>query len=431
MAEIRKVVTCACCGDDCHENYALRIYCEICEPGLDICLDCFANSVVVGQHKPFHRYSYRMLHEEQAKFPLLPGNWNSQELFQLLEGLEQFGYGNWDDVSRYVDTKGPNECREAVNSHFVNGPIGSRTYDEIKRGNAVDHTTHKLCAPSDKKVPDIGDVTTNELLMVGWLPSRDEFEVEHCNDAETLVSCLDPGKTAEPEEEVELALKLTHVELYQAKLKERQRRREMAAEYGLIKHFLADQMAKNLSKPKKKDGKGEILEKLKMLAKFQSVSEYDKFVTSMSREKELKSRIKELHRYRKNGVTQHRDGDDFDTERLRRNKLKTEKKRAAEAGLDLPPSIVEHPQGGIDLDNVTNITTLPGYDLLSASEKRLCAMLRLHPNLYTSYKTCLIRDHIQKRRGQIIRAVHPSGLDKAHRKKIFNFLLQAGWISAY
>ena len=51
-------------------SYALRIYCEICEPGLDICLDCFANSVVVGQHKPFHRYrlvDFRKLSERILK----------------------------------------------------------------------------------------------------------------------------------------------------------------------------------------------------------------------------------------------------------------------------------------------------------------------------------------------------------------------------
>ncbi len=30
-------------------------------------------------------------------------------------------YGNWNDVSRFVDTKGPNECRDAVNNFFVDG----------------------------------------------------------------------------------------------------------------------------------------------------------------------------------------------------------------------------------------------------------------------------------------------------------------------
>lgn len=79
--------------------------------------------------------------------------------------------------------------------------------------------------------------------------------------------------------------------------------------------------------------------------------EYEKFYRSIEREKDLKSRIKELHRYRKNGVSRLRDGDEFDVERLRRNKLKAEKKRAMEAGLDLPP-FLWNIQGGIDLDAV-------------------------------------------------------------------------------
>lgn len=66
-----------------------------------------------------------------------------------------------------------------------------------------------------EKVPEVGDLSMNELLMVGWLPNRDEFEVEHCNDAETLVSCLDPGRLTRRRMMLK-SLKLAHVELYQA-----------------------------------------------------------------------------------------------------------------------------------------------------------------------------------------------------------------------
>ena len=49
------------------------------------------------------------------------GDWNAEELMQLLEGLEQFGYGNWTDVACFVDTKNAYECRTAANQYFVNG----------------------------------------------------------------------------------------------------------------------------------------------------------------------------------------------------------------------------------------------------------------------------------------------------------------------
>ena len=54
----------------------------------------------------------------------------------------------------------------------------------------------------------------------------------------------------------------------------------------------------------------------------------------------------------------------------------------------------------VDLDNISSIVNLPGYDVLSLNEKRLCTSLRLHPKLYISYKTCLLRDHLQKKKGQ-------------------------------
>ena len=51
-----------------------------------------------------------------------------------------------------------------------------------------------------------------------------------------------------------------------------------------------------------------------------------------------------------------------------------------------------------DLDSVTSILGLPGYEVLSHNERRLCTSLRLHPSLYISYKTCLLRDHLQKKK---------------------------------
>ena len=233
------------------------------------------------------------------------------------------------------------------------GPIGSRTYEEKNRGNAVDHTPKPAPTAGKKET----DLSINDMLALGWLPNRDEFEVEHCNEAETLVSSLDQGKNDEVEDEVESALKLSQVEMYQAKLKDRERRRQTAADHDLITQFFIEQ---NTYKPKKKDGKPDLLDRLKLVSNFQTVPEHKTFMSNMGREKELKSRIKELNRYRKNGVTRSKDGEEFDLQRLRRNKIKTERKKALEAGIDIPPSLLEHPQGGIDLDTITNISILPG-----------------------------------------------------------------------
>ena len=69
-----------------------------------------------------YHFAYALFRfEECPDGKMLGGDWNLDELVQLLEGLEQFGYGNWTDVACYVDTKNPVECRTAANQYFVNG----------------------------------------------------------------------------------------------------------------------------------------------------------------------------------------------------------------------------------------------------------------------------------------------------------------------
>jgi len=178
-----------------------------------------------------------------------------------------------------------------------------------------------------------------------------------------------------------------------------------------------------------------LLDKFKFVASIQNIDEYKKLIASVSKEKEIKYRIKELQRYRKNGINSLTETECFEAERLKRNKKKSDRKRAQEVGDShsqmLEPSTAKEDIKNVDLDNISSILNLPGYDILSHNEKRLCTSLRLHPKLYISYKTCLLRDHLQKKKGQSPKPVHPSGLDKIHRRKIFNFLLNSGWISAY
>ena len=253
--------------------------------------------------------------------------------------------------------------------------------------------------------------------------------------------------------------------MYQKKLQERERRKQVSNELSLVENFFKENPYNAMTgkmtipKPKKKDSRQEVLDKFKFVTRIQSIDEYKKLMASVSKEKEIKYRIKELQRYRKNGINNLTEAESYEAERLKRNKKKAERKKAQESGAGLDSQTAEREGGAregreenksLDLDNITTIFNLPGYEVLSLNEKRLCTSLRLHPKLYISYKTCLLRDHLQKKKGQSPKPVsspdppvlhkfnlllsfqvHPSGLDKVHRRKIFNFLLNSGWISAY
>ena len=110
---------------------------------------------------------------------------------------------------RYVETKGPTECRDAVNNLFVTGPIGSMTYKESERGNAMDHTSPPVTTTPTPTNP-ASNLSLHELIVLGFMPARDDFEVEFENDGEILVSgiqaCSGGNRVESEDEEVMVIL---------------------------------------------------------------------------------------------------------------------------------------------------------------------------------------------------------------------------------
>merc|ERR1719357_1298480 len=82
-----------------------------------------------------------------------------------------------------------------------------------------------------------------------------------------------------------------------------------------------------IPKPKKKDSRQEVLDKFKFVTSIQSIDDYKKLMASVSKEKEIKYRIKELQRYRKNGINSLTEAESYEVERMKRNKKKSERKR--------------------------------------------------------------------------------------------------------
>ena len=306
--------------------------------------------------------------------------------------------------SRYVKSKTAIDCRDAVNNIFVSGPIGSLTYHEAARGQSVDHTAPTPSQPGP--APSQGSLSLHQLLALGFMPARDDFEMEHENEAEGLVSSIEAGPVSrlDPEdEELEMSLKLAHVEMYQNKLKERDRRKQVSKNLTLVENFFKENPFNamtgklTIQKPKKKDSKQELLDKFKFVSSFMGIEEYKRVLAGVSKEREIKVRIKELLRYRKNGINNLQESESYEAERSKRNKKKADRKKALEAGLPEPVSIEPSPvkeaeaDKAVDLDNVASITGLPGSDILSHNERRLCTSLSLHPS--PRFKHPLLQGH--------------------------------------
>ena len=83
---------------------------------------------------------------------------------------------------------------------------------------------------------------------------------------------------------------------------------------------------------------------MKFVSRFQGIEEYNVQEGSGQREQgagdwEIKVRIKELLRYRKNGINNLQESESYEAERIKRNKRKVDRKKALEAGLPKPVRI--------------------------------------------------------------------------------------------
>eukprot|EP00095_Tigriopus_kingsejongensis_P002498 maker-scaffold64_size435223-snap-gene-2.30 protein:Tk02498 transcript:maker-scaffold64_size435223-snap-gene-2.30-mRNA-1 annotation:"low quality protein: transcriptional adapter 2-beta" len=409
------------------------------------------SEVRIGQKS---NHPYKVV--DNGGFPVL-GNteWSARECLHLLDSAEQYGYGNWEDVSQKIakldgrsSSRSSDEVKGEFCQRFIEGTLGLKTWNEDDRGRARDHTQGNILLPPSQNPETPPNISIHECIMLGYMPKRDDFEAEFDNHAESLVSQLQDGIDPNPEEDdMDLALKVAHIDMYKSKLRERERRKRVSREHQLISQFFKENPLINerkVSFSKKRKDRNDPTERLKVMAEFQGVDEHRAFIGSVTKERELKQRIKELQRYRKNGVLKLKDSHEYESQRLRRIRRRKELGKRSEI-CDSPLSIKSEDWNTSGSPMMSNISALspkpeekplaiigmPGYELLSSNERKLCANLKLTPAHYISYKTCLLTHHLQKKKGQTPKPLNPVGLDKNNRKIIFQFLMRAGWITAY
>ena len=119
-----------------------------------------------------------------------------REHMELLDAVEQYGYGNWGDIAKKVtyrraagqagqqqqqQGRAPDEAREEFGEAFVLGGIGASTWREDDRGRARDHTQGNPLLPPEPAPAPLGpsDMQAamsgpglHETTMLGYMPLR-------------------------------------------------------------------------------------------------------------------------------------------------------------------------------------------------------------------------------------------------------------------
>lgn len=370
-----------------------------------------------------------------------------------------------EDMAAHVGaSRTPQEVMEHYVTMYIHGNLGRACIPESIPNRVTDHT----CPGGAPLSPSLTtpalplELSPGEQQQLGYMPLRDDYEVEYEQEAELLVSGLAVNYD---DEEAELELKRAHVDMYVRKLRERQRRKDLARDYSLVPAFLGKER-------KEKGGQGtpgvstpptvgvaapsnpakqrkmtkeerEQRVRLRALCQFMAQREFEDFFENVQKERALRARVRELQRYRRNGVTRLDEATEYEAARHKREKRKENKtsKRSGGAiggGVSLGTGGGANPSpagaGGATKEDAKDgefsaIEHLTGFELLSDREKLLCSSLSLSPARYLTVKSIIIKDHLQKRQGAPAKSRLPGYLDKLLKRRILNFLTESGWIS--
>ncbi|KAK7088033.1 transcriptional adapter 2-alpha-like [Littorina saxatilis] len=417
------------------------IRCAQCPIRTHLCLHCFARGAEFEQHQNNHSYTV-----VKYDFPLYENHWTAEDEMKLLESVENFGYGNWPDVSAQLQNKSPSECERHYNKCYINCPEGQLpAFPEYEPDIFPSPVVFKLS--EDPPRPPEGSPLCLE--MAGYSAARGDFTVQYNNFAEMDVCNLtfepeDRGEDDEEDVEIMDDLKMALLHSYRYRLKERHRIKRIVKDYGLINlqklmrfhHYGMD-----------RDVRQQISD-LRVFTTLMTPLDNDKLHEGIQYEHELRSQISRLQEYRDNGLKRLRSIQLYRLLRSRRSTSRQKRHLFSDvvahirddaacqawlqrniAGNDRSNRIIPLPSAPRKVAPPIEISGLTGYDKLSPTERELCQTVRLVPEAFLEFRNILVnecRKHCGLRLAQARTLIK---IDVNKTRKLYDFLLQEGQVN--
>ncbi|KAJ1889869.1 Transcriptional adapter ada2 [Kickxella alabastrina] len=421
--------------DNCQANVtdSVRISCNECSE-FDLCTTCFSRGIELGSHRNNHAYRVVTRH----RFPIFTHDWSADEELLLIDGLRQFGMGNWKDAAEHVGTRTKEECEQ----HYMDVYVASDSWPlpnmncqfENKFARTSEERKGKNSTPSKYKV--LSSQPSNHEI-VGYMPGRLEFETEYENEAEQAIKDMMINDDDSPEE---VELKQIVLRIYNNKLDRRLYRKGFMFDRGFLEYRKNQAIEKKRSKEER-----DLLNKIKVFARMQTKEDFEAFSEGLLNELALRHRISQLQEWRRNGITTLDDGAQYEAEKSQRlsrrattlrdsaHLLERLQKIASmrtvrDAGPADVHSLGSHKHPIRKSINPLDIEGADGIELLSESEKEVCARLRIFPRPYLVVKETLLTEYA--RTGQLKRrqARDLVKIDVNKTSRLYDFFVESGWI---
>ncbi|XP_005157493.1 transcriptional adapter 2-alpha isoform X1 [Danio rerio] len=415
------------------------IKCAECGPSpFLLCLQCFTRGYEYKKHQSDHKYEIMT-----SDFPVLESGWTAQEEMALLEAVMDCGFGNWQDVAYQMRSKTKEECEGHYMKNYINNPLFSSTLLSLRHMDDHLSRTADTAIPfkptDDPPRPSFDSQLSRD--MAGYMPARADFMEEFDNYAEWDLKDID---FVDDDSDILHALKVAVVDIYHSRLKERQRRKKIIRDHGLIN--LRKFLILERRYPKEVQ---DLYDVMRRFARVVGPIEHDKFIESHTLEFELRREIHRLQEYRSEGIQSFCGAKVYERvkrtredERRKRNMLCDvlqyihdtracqqwlHKQAAIDAGI--APVVSTISTSGRRSAPPLNLTGLPGTEKLNEREKELCQVVRLVPGAYLEYKQALLNECRRQGGLRLAQARSLIKIDVNKTRKIYDFLIKEGYIN--
>jgi len=410
------------------------ICCADCNNAVEICCSCFSIGAEVEPHKNYHQYTV-----VKSEFPLYEGStWTANEELELLDAVFECGLGNWSDISRRLQTRSAQECEKHYVTFYIENPL-----PELPKFNEnVHRITPEL--PFEYRPLETDEPprylpgSSSYRALGGYNAARGDFEIEYDNYAETTVSQLDfstfePG---DPYYDIGTALQTAIVSMYNMRLRERERRKCVVRNHGLI----VVRKTWSLLQRYEATVTRTVAERLLLFMQFMPGIDFDYIMEGLHYAGELRQCILRLQGLRENGITR------FHSCRLFRKLLRAREVHRKERRLlqsspayywrSVGDSVPTFSSAGKAFPSVPSrrpappldIVGLPGYERLSAAERQLCSATRLVPESYLEFQRILVAECKRNSGLKLAQARMLIKIDVNKTRKLYDFLLKEGFI---